>query len=340
MKNSNKVGYLFAVLGVLAIIFSLIAILVFTQSVGATKSEIERVPVASFSKGRQTYLVLGQDRASGLTDVMMLVSVDTKEKTAAVLQIPRDTYARYTEKGYRKFNGALSALGIDGLCGFVEDNMGVSIDGYFILDLDAFVKIVDALGGVEIDIPEGMYYRDDAQGLDIAFESGRQTLDGKAAEKFVRYRSGYLRGDLGRMDAQKIFLSAFINKVKSTMTPAKALRLASSVMGDIRTNVKLSDHATLAVAVFDIDEEDIMLVTLAGEDIRSKVSGAWYYVVSKSSAEDILREVLGAEKEFDCDGVFRNPDNESFEKIYFSSVRYESKTSKDISQNGIEIEKR
>ena len=340
MKNSNKVGYLFAVLGVLAIIFSLIAILVFTQSVGATKSEIERVPVASFSKGRQTYLVLGQDRASGLTDVMMLVSVDTKEKTAAVLQIPRDTYARYTEKGYRKFNGALSALGIDGLCGFVEDNMGVSIDGYFILDLDAFVKIVDALGGVEIDIPEGMYYRDDAQGLDIAFESGRQTLDGKAAEKFVRYRSGYLRGDLGRMDAQKIFLSAFINKVKSTMTPAKALRLASSVMGDIRTNVKLSDLATLAVAVFDIDEEDIMLVTLAGEDIRSKVSGAWYYVVSKSSAEDILREVLGAEKEFDCDGVFRNPDNESFEKIYFSSVRYESKTSKDISQNGIEIEKR
>ena len=340
MKNSNKVGYLFAVLGVLAIIFSLIAILVFTQSVGATKSDIERVPVASFSKGRQTYLVLGQDRASGLTDVMMLVSVDTKEKTAAVLQIPRDTYARYTEKGYRKFNGALSALGIDGLCGFVEDNMGVSIDGYFILDLDAFVKIVDALGGVEIDIPEGMYYRDDAQGLDIAFESGRQTLDGKAAEKFVRYRSGYLRGDLGRMDAQKIFLSAFINKVKSTMTPAKALRLASSVMGDIRTNVKLSDLATLAVAVFDIDEEDIMLVTLAGEDIRSKVSGAWYYVVSKSSAEDILREVLGAEKEFDCDGVFRNPDNESFEKIYFSSVRYESKTSKDISQNGIEIEKR
>ena len=340
MKNSNKVGYLFAVLGVLAIIFSLIAILVFTQSVGATKSDIERVPVASFSKGRQTYLVLGQDRASGLTDVMMLVSVDTKEKTAAVLQIPRDTYARYTEKGYRKFNGALSALGIDGLCGFVEDNMGVSIDGYFILDLDAFVKIVDALGGVEIDIPEGMYYRDDAQGLDIAFESGRQTLDGKAAEKFVRYRSGYLRGDLGRMDAQKIFLSAFINKVKSTMTPAKALRLASSVMGDIRTNVKLSDLATLAVAVFDIDEEDIMLVTLAGEDIRSKVSGAWYYVVSKSSAEDILREVLGAEKEFDCDGVFRNPDNESFEKIYFSSVRYESKTSKDISQNGIELEKR
>jgi anionic cell wall polymer biosynthesis LytR-Cps2A-Psr (LCP) family protein len=142
MKEKRKRIRVLAILGVVAIVSSLIALLVFTQSVGAKKSEMKEEKPTSLSKSRYTYLVLGKDRASGLTDVMMLVSVDTAEKSAAIVQIPRDTYARYTENGYRKLNGAITALGADGVCDFVEENMGVLLDGYFVFDLDTFAKAV------------------------------------------------------------------------------------------------------------------------------------------------------------------------------------------------------
>ena len=340
MKEFEKTNRVFAALGVLAIIISLIAVLTFTHSVGAAKGGVEDDAPASVSKSRYTYLVLGKDRVSGLTDVMMLVSIDTAGKRAGIVQIPRDTYAKYSDKGYRKFNGALATLGADGLCRFVEENMGVLLDGYFIFDLDTVVKAVDMLGGVEINIPDDMYYRDEAQGLDISLKKGIQRLDGKAAENFVRYRFGYLRGDLGRIDAQKLFISALIQQVKSTLTPAKAIKIASVLLKDVRTDVKMTQVASLIFSVFDIEENDILLVTLAGEDIKSDVSGAWYYVVSKGSAESILKDVLCADVEFDKDGVFRNEDDQSFERIYFSNPDYEAKTSQDIAQNGIEIEKR
>ena len=340
MKDFKKTNSVLAVLGIFVIVMSLVAVLVFTQSVGATKSDVEKDAAASVSGRRYTYLMLGKDRASGLTDVMMLVSLNTAEKSAAIIQIPRDTYVRYAEKGYRKFNGALSALGAEGLCQFVEVNMGVDIDGYFIFDLDTVVKAVDMLGGVEINIPDDMYYRDEAQGLDISLKKGYHRLDGKAAEKFVRYRFGYLRGDLGRIDAQKLFISALIKEIKTSLTPARAIKIASVLLKDIKTNVKLSQISALTFSLFDIEEKDVLLVTLAGEDIRSEQSGAWYYVLSKSSAQSILSEMFQIDTEFDKYGVFRNTDNQSFEKIYFSNVDYEIKTSGDIADNGIEIEKR
>ena len=340
MKNKNNLKYVFAVIGILALVFLLVFLPVFVQGVGAGKIAGDVVVPAAVSDGMRTYLFLGKDRASGLTDVMMLVGVDTAKKKAAVLQIPRDTYAVYAENGYRKLNGALSLLGADGLCAFLSESMGVPINGYFVVDLDAFVKAVDMLGGVEIDIPEGMYYRDDDQGLDIALESGRQTLDGKAAENFVRYRSGYLRGDLGRIDAQKLFITALLQKVKSTLTPAKAVKLASSLAGDVKTNVSFFELSELVISSLDIDDGDILLATLSGEDVRSGQSGAWFYVLSKSSAKEVVNKLFCTDSEFDKNGVFRNIQNSDFERIYYSSVEHNAKTLKDIAQNGIEIEKR
>jgi LCP family protein required for cell wall assembly len=340
VKKENRNNRVFAILGILAIVTVFVAIFVFTQSVGATKKtgeDTRETIVSENNKSRYTYLVLGKDRASGLSDVMILFSLDTESKSISLLQIPRDTYARYTDKSYKKLNGALSSLGACGLCDFLSDSLGVEIDGYFVFDLDTFAKAVDLIGGVEIDIPEGMYYKDEVQGLDVSLKSGKQTLNGEAAEKFVRYRSGYLRGDLGRIDAQKLFISAFIKKVKDTLTPTKAIKLAASLMGEIKTNVKLSEIATLAGSLFEVKDEDIMLVTLAGNDV---MAGASYYVISKSSAASIMREMFYAQRAFDEKGVFRNPDNEKFENIYFSSVPYKAKSSEDIAQNGIEIDKR
>ena len=291
---------------------------------------------------RKNFLVLGRDRASGLTDVMMLVSVDEESGQLNVLQIPRDTYAEYTAKGYRKINGALGALGADGACEFLESSFCVDIDGYAVFDLDSFAKVVDMIGGVEVDIPFDMEYRDPYQDLHISISKGRQTLDGELAEQFVRYRFGYVRGDLGRIDAQKLFMASLIKKVTEDVGRLELLRVAASVFDEIDTNVAFGDAISLVGAVLSMDAQNINMLTLSGEDVRSETSGAWFYVISKSAAQEQLSIYMGADDNadgFDRDGAFLNEGARRFCEIYGSYLPYSVSDATEIDQNGIEIEK-
>ena len=342
MEKRSRSARVFALVGIAALVFSMIAVLIFTQRVGAKRQgEEEPYEVFGFGKacGRENYLVLGCDKAAGLTDVMMLASVDARGKSISLLQIPRDTYAVYSENGYRKLNGALSALGVEGLCAFLGENMGVDIDGYFVFGLDTLCEAVDAVGGVEIELPCDMTYKDAEQGLDISLKKGKQTLNGAAAEQFVRFRSGYLRGDLGRIDAQKLFMAALIRKVKNELSIQSAIKIASSLLGKIETNVSLSKLSSLAFAAFDTDESNIKMATLAGEEHKSRVSGAWFYVLSRVPCQSMMYELFDAQRDFDENGVFRNETSSDFERIYNANVGYEVKNSRDIFENGIEIAK-
>ena len=293
--------------------------------------------------GRYNFLLLGRDRVSGLTDVIMLVSADLGEMCVNIIQIPRDTYARYSEHGYRKLNGAMSYLGGgEALCDFLSEAMCIDIEGYFAFELDAFVKAVDAIGGVEIDLPFDIDYSDPYQNLSIHLSAGKQRLDGAAAEQFVRYRSGYVRGDLGRMDAQKIFLSALFSQVVDSMTPAVMVKTAAAIIGDISTNIAPERIIELALSLLDIDTQNIKMLTLAGEDVRVSDGGAWFYVISKSSAAKILSDYAGKVvpfDEFDKNAVFVNPKNDSLVKIYSSDIPYSASSALDINQNGMEIQK-
>ena len=78
---------------------------------------------------------------------------------------------------------------------------------------------MDNLSGIEIDLPYDMDYEDSSQNLSIHLKAGKQTLGGKEALGFLRYRSGYVTGDLGRIDAQKLFLNAFINRLGTITNP-------------------------------------------------------------------------------------------------------------------------
>ena len=291
---------------------------------------------------RQNFLLFGIDRASGLSDVMMLVSLDAKAGRLDILQIPRDTYAEYTASGYRKLNGVIKALGADGACSFLSDAFCVDIEGYAIFDLDSFAKVIDMIGGVEIDIPFDMEYRDPYQGLHISIPSGRQTLDGELSEQFVRYRFGYVRGDLGRIDAQKLFMSALFRKLGEEVGTLELLRIATSLFGEIDTSVSLTEALSLATSVLSIDAEHINMLTLSGEDVRSDVSGAWFFVVSKSAAQEQMSRYMGAdgaESAFDSDGAFLNESSARFAKIYSSYLPYSVTNAKELDKNGIEIEK-
>ena len=341
IKERNKVT-VWAV-SIIAVISAMILTVSFLIDIREARyADTQPIAEDMLDEKRYNFLVLGRDRASGLTDVIMLVSADVSQKRVSIIQIPRDTYARYSERGYRKLNGAMSYLGGEALCDFLSEAMCIDIEGYFAFDLDAFVKAVDAMGGVEIDLPFDMDYRDPYQNLNIHLKAGRQTLDGRAAEQFVRYRSGYVRGDIGRIDAQKIFLSALFEQTLESMTPSVFVKTVSAIIGDVDTNISLSHITDLALCLFDIETKDITLLTLAGEDVRVSDGGAWFYVISKSSAAKILSDNLGETvlyDDFDKRQAFVNPNNENIYKIYSSDIDYTASSAEDINREGIEIQK-
>ncbi len=275
-------------------------------------------------KERFTMLLVGSDDAAALSDVMMLLSIDPNNGEAWGMQIPRDTYAHYSEKGYRKLNGAASALGgMEQLRDFFEDSFGVKIDRYVRLSLEGFRRVVDALGGVEVTLPERLDYEDPAQGLSIHIPEGTQRLDGRTAEQFVRYRSGYTRGDLDRLDAQKIFLSALVRTVRENYSPVTVGKLALNLIGEMETDLTLSDVMTLAPDLLSIEDERIFFVTAPGEDVRSKKSGASFYVLSAKGMQALLSDHFGGKADgFDPNGCFLNKGDEDFSRIYDKEIPY------------------
>ena len=263
-------------------------------------------------------LVAGEDESGGLCDVLILLSIHQESGEVWGLQLPRDTYAAYSEGSYRKLNGAARILGgMEALCDFLEEGLGVSIHRYLRLSPDALRQGVDALGGVLLTLEEPMDYEDPAQGLSIHLPAGEQLLNGEAAEQFVRYRWGYARGDLDRLDAQKKFLTALYRRIKETVTPLTAVRLATSLMGEVETDLTLPDLTLLARLLFFAEERSVFLVTAPGEEATATQSGASYYVLSAKGMDELLSERFGGNAgAFDPKEVFLNDRYATFERIY------------------------
>ena len=262
-------------------------------------------------------LVVGRDKVSSLTDVIMLVSFDRSNGRVCVLQVPRDTYAEYGNSSYYKINGAYKTLGAEGMCDFFEDSFGIKLDGYVSLDLEGFRNAVDAVGGVEITVEKDLKYNDPSQGLYINLKKGRQTLNGKQAEMLVRYRSGYARGDLDRLDTQKRFLAALFLGMKEKINLVNAYSVANGVIPYLETNVSVPLLVSLAISGMSIDEENICFVTLPGEDAVSSISGGSFYVMSASGTKALLDEYFFVtDKGFDKNGRFLHAKIKKFKEIY------------------------
>ncbi|MBQ7391764.1 MAG: LCP family protein [Clostridia bacterium] len=288
--------------------------------VGAQEPTDTEPTAGLFQKERVTrILLLGCDRASGLADSILVVSINEDEKCASILQIPRDTYAEYTDRDYKKINGALSTFGESGIKDFFSSALGIPIHHFAVVKLDLFCKMVDAVGGVDIDVPQKMEYHDPAQDLHISLEAGRQHLDGKTAEHFVRYRAGYVNADLGRLDAQKLFLRAFAQRCRD-LTPPDYFRLAGASLTGVQTDIGIADAVRLSKILRECDPDTVPMQTLAGQAVKGQ-SGAWYYVLNREGACRQINELTYPEtpinlSDFDADGLFDRVQNPQFHKVY------------------------
>ena len=240
--------------------------------------------------GVSTILLVGTDAGGMRTDTLMLLTVDKPKEMLSLVSIPRDTLVNgsYTVP---KINSVYSANnggqeGMEMLLTRVSQCIGFRPDGYILIQLDAFVELVDAMCGVTFDVPVDMYYNDPSQDLYIDLLAGKQTLTGEEAMGVVRFRSGYSDADLGRVSVQRDFLSALISQMVSVEGVAKSPLLLQILMDRTESDLTAANYLWLAEAALMTDLGDIQTVTLPGS-ARNWASGSYYVLDPVSVAQTV-----------------------------------------------------
>ena len=213
--------------------------------------------------GVYTLLVAGSDDGTGNTDTIMVGRLDTVHHTANFVSIPRDTLINI-DSPIRKINGVYwtavysGASGSEALRRHVKKLTGFDVDCYAVIELDAFQRAVDALGGIWYDVPRRMYYED---GPVIDLEPGYQLLNGEQAMWLCRFRSGYVNGDLDRIRVQHDFLKAAADQFLQLGSIPNIPEVASILAESMDTNMTASNMAWFARQLLRCRSEDIRFFT-------------------------------------------------------------------------------
>ena len=224
----------------------------------ALKSHLERKP------DFYTILVSGVDDHNGGSDTNILVAVDVANDSIYGVSIPRDTKAIINGEAH-KINYAYNAGGTALMAETISDQLGIPVDYTVQVDLQGFVALVDAIGGVTFDVPVDMHYEDPYQNLYIHIDKGLQTLNGENAMKVVRFRSGYASQDLGRMQTQQAFLKA---AAKQTLTASNLNKIDDFVkifQSYVETDLTLGNLAWLGKEAIAMGSDAVSFSTLPNE---------------------------------------------------------------------------
>lgn len=250
---------------------------------------------AMYESNRINVLLVGLEGTR--SDTIMLASFDRKTKEANIISIPRDTY--YYREGYYKYSDVqkinavygMEKEGIKALTKAVEDLTGIPIDNYATIEYDGVRAAVDAVGGVEVDVPFHMRYTDpyDDPPLDINIPAGKQIIKGDKAMEFLRFRktnypgySGYVNGDLGRVEVQQQFIKSAVKKALSLKLPS----VISAVYPHVKTDLTLTDLLGLGKDAIGFSIENLNTITLPGTD--KMLGGVSFYL---ADGEEITKVV-------------------------------------------------
>lgn len=203
-------------------------------------------------------MVMGVDRRSddvGRSDTLMAVTVNREAGSAQILSLPRDTRVQIEGNGFDKINHAYAYGGHELTKKTVEKLLGVPMDYYVLVDIQAFERIIDALDGVDINVEKRMYYEDpwdDDGGLVIDLYPGMQHMDGKKAIQYVRFRDG--EGDIGRIARQQHFMQAVMEKLLSPAVLPKLPKMMEEIRSAVETDMPLTEMVSLAQLLPSIRE--------------------------------------------------------------------------------------
>jgi LCP family protein required for cell wall assembly len=253
-------------------------------------------------QGRLTILVMGVDaretwsQGPPRTDAMMLISADLGTHTAVVLSIPRDLWVPIPGYGQERINVAYRVAELDKpgsgpakACETVSAYLNVPIDRYAVLNFRAVREAIDALGGLEIEVPyeilDTQYPTDDNRYMTVHFLPGRQTMTGEQVLEYMRTRHG--NSDFDRMRRQQQVLLALKSRVSQPDFLAKLPQLLRLARDSVNTNVSVSEMIALADAFRSVTPQAITFAV-----IDEKLAYPW---VTVTGADVLLPNQSGIE---------------------------------------------
>ena len=233
------------------------------------------------------FLVVGCDwTSSKQTDVIVVVCMDHKKETVSMLQIPRDTYVN-TLYGGNRINSVFpnardGELPINALRRCLSDQLQIPIDHYVLFSIQGAVNVIDAIGGVEMNLKSQIRIEDPIElGKYYNIGPGEIKLSGKDAIGFMRKRygneEGYDGSDIGRVKQQRKFYSALFSELLK-MSSGEVFKIANSCFSQIQTDLTLNEAAAFALAAKKLDKENIHIFGLPGQACSY---GASYYSIHR-----------------------------------------------------------
>lgn len=223
---------------------------IITKEKEMKKSETSEIEVASAKKSVTepfTILLMGIDstaevlskKAVANGDTLILITFNPKTLNATMLSIPRDSYvpiACWANKAENKITHA-AGYGNDCMINTIQNYFGIKIDYYAKINFKGLVKLVNAVGGVEVNVPSRLCTDNSSRGGQVCIKAGRQTLNGEQALVFARNRKQLVNGDFGRAQHQQEIIMALINKMKTITKVSQFTSILDTVSKSLDTNL-------------------------------------------------------------------------------------------------------
>lgn len=239
------------------------------------------------ASGATNILLIGLDDVGGgrRADAIAFATIDIDNKIVRLMSIPRDTRVQIPGKGWDKINHAYVYGGVEKLRDTVINYLGLPVDYFLLVNYDSFPSVVDLLGGVEINVERRMVYNDYAGKLFINIPKGLQTLDGKNALHYVRFRHDAL-GDIGRVKRQQQFIKAALKKMQSPSMIPKVPELVQKAIEMVSSDMTPAQALQLVSYLADLSPENLHFFTLPGR--AAYISNISYWVGDTTEASDLL----------------------------------------------------
>ncbi|WP_339060508.1 LCP family protein [Tepidibacillus marianensis] len=251
--------------------------------------EQSNVPDTPSPLGTKAYLILGTDQRpgdKGRTDGIIIAIINDKTKKISLTSIPRDTYVEIANLGRKdKINAAYPLRGVPSTVATVENFTGIHIDHYVWFNMQGFIKAVDTVGGITLNVDSGP-----AKAYNLPL--GMNVLNGEQALLYTRFRHD-INGDFGRNDRQQEALKAFLDESKKIRSPLKVNSLLDILGDDVRTDIPKDELYQIAKQLDDFSGSSVEQIKYNAT--TGPINGISYVFISDKERErvsSLLKERL------------------------------------------------